>query len=168
AATLVPFAFAIAGLWTGDRRGWMRPALPWTFFGIMILGTGILMGGAWAYEALSFGGFWAWDPVENASLVPWITLVAAGHLMLIIKRDPKPGEQRSDSMFSTFLLTLITFILVLYSSFLTRSGVLGDTSVHSFTGDGMLPGLLLFMLTFITIAVAMLISDRGQRKFYVL
>ena len=168
AATLVPFAYAIAGLWTGDRRGWMRPALPWTFFGIMILGTGILMGGAWAYEALSFGGFWAWDPVENASLVPWITLVAAGHLMLINKREPKPGAQRSDSMFSTYLLTLITFILVLYSTFLTRSGVLGDTSVHSFTGDGMLPGLLLFMLAFITLSVAMLISDQSQRKFYVL
>ncbi|HRO99742.1 MAG TPA: cytochrome c biogenesis protein CcsA, partial [Flavobacteriales bacterium] len=67
AATLVPFAYAIAGLWTGRRSAWMGPALPWTFFGVMVLGTGILMGGAWAYEALSFGGFWAWDPVENAS-----------------------------------------------------------------------------------------------------
>ncbi len=168
AAALVPFAYAIAGLWTGDRRGWMTPALPWTFFGILTLGTGILMGGAWAYEALSFGGFWAWDPVENASLVPWLTLVGAGHLMLINRREPKPGQKRSDSMFSTFLLTLITFILVLYSTFLTRSGVLGDTSVHSFTGDGMLPGLLLFLLFFITLAVGMLISDRGQRNFYFL
>ncbi len=166
AATLVPFAYAIGGLWTGDRRGWMRPALPWTFFGVMILGTGILMGGAWAYEALSFGGFWAWDPVENASLVPWITLVGAGHLMLINRRDPKPGEKRSDPLFSTFLLTLITFILVLYSTFLTRSGVLGDTSVHSFTGDGMLPGLLIFLLFFIALAIAMMIGDRKQRGFY--
>ncbi|MBP7409780.1 MAG: cytochrome c biogenesis protein CcsA, partial [Flavobacteriales bacterium] len=69
-ATLVPFAYAIAGLWRNQRKEWMTPALPWTFFGVMVLGTGILMGGAWAYEALSFGGFWAWDPVENASLVP--------------------------------------------------------------------------------------------------
>jgi cytochrome c-type biogenesis protein CcmF len=66
-STLFPFVFAIAGLWRGDIKGWMRPAVPWAFFGVMILGTGILMGGAWAYEALGFGGFWAWDPVENAS-----------------------------------------------------------------------------------------------------
>lgn len=161
ASTLVPFAFAMAGLWRKDRTGWIAPALPWTFFGIMILGTGILMGGAWAYEALSFGGFWAWDPVENASLVPWITLVAAGHLMLVNKRKPT-------ALFSLFLLTLITFILVLYSTFLTRSGVLGDTSVHSFTGDGMLPGLLLFLLFYIGLSVMMLLTDLGQRKFYAL
>lgn len=161
ASTLVPFAFAIAGLWTGERRAWISSALPWTFFGVMILGTGILMGGAWAYEALSFGGFWAWDPVENASLVPWLTLVAAGHLMLINKR-------RETSLFTAFFLTLISFILVLYSSFLTRSGVLGDTSVHSFTGDGMLAGLLLFTLFFIGLSVFMLITERGQRRFYAL
>jgi cytochrome c-type biogenesis protein CcmF len=166
AATLVPFAYAIGGLWLNDRRGWMKPALPWTFFGVMVLGTGILMGGAWAYEALSFGGFWAWDPVENASLVPWLTLVGAGHLMLINQRTPKPGEVRSNSIFSTLLLTLISFILVLYSTFLTRSGVLGDTSVHSFTGDGMLPGLLLFLLFFIALPVMMLVQDKGQRRFY--
>ncbi|HNU56464.1 MAG TPA: cytochrome c biogenesis protein CcsA [Flavobacteriales bacterium] len=159
AATLVPFAYALAGLWRKDRTGWIVPALPWTFFGIMILGTGILMGGAWAYEALSFGGFWAWDPVENASLVPWITLVAAGHLMIVNKRKPT-------ALFSLFLLTLITFILVLYSTFLTRSGVLGDTSVHSFTGDGMLPGLLLFLLFYIGLSVMMLLTDMGQRRFY--
>lgn len=159
AACLVPFAYAIAGLWTAERRAWMAQALPWTFFGVMILGTGILMGGAWAYEALSFGGFWAWDPVENASLVPWLTLVGAGHLMLVNKR-------KETSLFSTFLLTMVSFILVLYSTFLTRSGVLGDTSVHSFTGDGMLPGLLLFMLFFIALSVAMLVQDKAQRRFY--
>lgn len=158
-ATLVPFAFAIAGLATGRLKEWMAPALPWTFFGIGILGLGILMGGAWAYEALSFGGFWAWDPVENASLVPWITLVGAGHLMLINKR-------KDTSLFTTLLLTLITFLLVLYSTFLTRSGVLGDTSVHSFTGDGMMTGLVLFMLSFVALAVAALNRDRMDRWFY--
>ncbi|HRH39105.1 MAG TPA: cytochrome c biogenesis protein CcsA, partial [Flavobacteriales bacterium] len=158
-STLVPFAFAIAGLWRNERKEWMTLALPWTFFGVMILGTGILMGGAWAYEALSFGGFWAWDPVENASLVPWLTLVGAGHLMLVNKR-------KETSLFATLFLTLLTFILVLYSTFLTRSGVLGDTSVHSFTGDGMLPGLLLFLLGFITISTAMLHPQRSQRWFY--
>ncbi|MBK8498897.1 MAG: cytochrome c biogenesis protein CcsA [Flavobacteriales bacterium] len=161
AATLVPFAFAISGLWRGQRTQWIAPALPWTFFGVMVLGTGILMGGAWAYEALSFGGFWAWDPVENASLVPWITLVAAGHLMLVNKR-------KETSLFAAYLLTLITFILVLYSTFLTRSGVLGDTSVHSFTGDGMLPALVRFLLIFIGISAALMHPDRAQRRFYVL
>lgn len=160
AATLVPFGYAIAGLWRRERSAWMAPALPWTFFGIMVLGTGILMGGAWAYEALSFGGFWAWDPVENASLVPWLTLVGAGHLMLVNKR-------KETSLFSALGLTLITFILVLYSTFLTRSGVLGDTSVHSFTGDGMLPALVRFLLIFIGISAALLHPDRKQRWIYV-
>ena len=160
ASTLVPFAYAIAGLWRRDKQGWISPALPWTYFGIMVLGTGILMGGAWAYEALSFGGFWAWDPVENASLVPWITLVGAGHLMLVNKRKPT-------ALFSVFLLTLLTFILILYSTFLTRSGVLGDTSVHSFTGDGMLPALVRFLLIFIGISAMMLHPQRSQRWFYV-
>jgi cytochrome c-type biogenesis protein CcmF len=161
AATLVPFAYAIAGLWRNARSAWMAPALPWTFFGVMVLGTGILMGGAWAYEALSFGGFWAWDPVENASLVPWITLVGAGHLMLVNKR-------KETSLFSALGLTLVTFILVLYSTFLTRSGVLGDTSVHSFTGDGMLPALVRFLLIFIGISAALLHPDRRQRWTYVI
>lgn len=159
ASTLVPFAFAIAGLWTRRVKEWMAPALPWTFFSIAVLGTGILLGGAWAYESLSFGGFWAWDPVENASLVPWLTLVGAGHLMLINKR-------KDTSLFSTFFLALITFILVLYSTFLTRSGVLGDTSVHSFTGEGMLAGLLIFLLSFVALAVAMLNRDRTDRLYY--
>ncbi|MEO5586035.1 MAG: cytochrome c biogenesis protein CcsA [Flavobacteriales bacterium] len=159
ASTLVPFAFAIAGLWTKRFKEWMEPALPWTFFGIAVLGTGILMGGAWAYEALSFGGFWAWDPVENASLVPWITLVGVGHLLLINKR-------KDTSLFTTFFLALLTFLLVLYSTFLTRSGVLGDTSVHSFTGEGMLAGLLIFMLSFVMIAVAALNTNRADRLFY--
>lgn len=161
ASTLVPFAFAIAALWKGRLTDWMAPVLPWTFFGVMVLGTGILMGGAWAYEALSFGGFWAWDPVENASLVPWLTLVGTGHLLLINKR-------KATSPFTTILLALGTFLLVLYSTFLTRSGVLGDSSVHSFTGEGMLPGLLVFMLAFVVLATAMLNRDRQVRWYYVL
>ncbi|MBK9759115.1 MAG: cytochrome c biogenesis protein CcsA [Flavobacteriales bacterium] len=159
ASTLVPFSFAIAGLWKNRLKDWMTPALPWTFFGIMVLGTGILMGGAWAYEALSFGGFWAWDPVENGSLIPWLTLLGSGHLLLINKR-------KETSVFTTLLLSLGTFLLVLYSTFLTRSGVLGDTSVHSFTGEGMLPGLLTFMLVFVLVATTMLNSDKQWRLYY--
>ncbi|MEL6277135.1 MAG: cytochrome c biogenesis protein CcsA, partial [Bacteroidota bacterium] len=85
ASTIVPFAFAIAGLWTKEHKEWLRPALRWSLFSAAILGTGILMGGAWAYEALNFGGYWAWDPVENTSLVPWIILVAGIHTNLIAR-----------------------------------------------------------------------------------
>lgn len=140
ASTLIPFAFGIAGLWKREYKAWMKPAVRWGFFSIMILGLGLLMGGAWAYEALSFGGFWAWDPVENASLVPWLTLVGAAHLMLIPKN-------KGFSLVTTFILTILTYFLVLYASFLTKSGVLGDSSVHSFTDLG-LSGLLVFYFSF--------------------
>lgn len=149
ALTVVPFAFAIAGLWKKKYNEWQRTALPWTFLGIMILGTGVLMGGAWAYEALSFGGFWAWDPVENASLVPWLTLVGAGHVMMIHKN-------KGQSLFATFFLALIAFLLVLYSTFLTRSGILGDTSVHAFTDLGMSGQLLVYLFFFLLLAIVLL------------
>jgi cytochrome c-type biogenesis protein CcmF len=146
AATLIPFAYAIAGIWTRQYREWIEPALVWVFFAVASLGLGILMGGAWAYEALTFGGFWAWDPVENSSLVPWITIVGAAHVMLI-------NRKKERSLFTAYFLTTISFILVLYSTFLTRSGVLGDTSVHSFTGDGMTEQLLVYLLFFVALTV---------------
>ena len=149
ALTVVPFAFAIAGLWKKKYNEWQKPALTWTFAGIMVLGTGVLMGGAWAYEALSFGGFWAWDPVENASLVPWITLVGAGHVMMIHKN-------KGQSLFATLFLALITFILILYSTFLTRSGILGDTSVHAFTDLGMSGQLLVYLFFFLLLSIVLL------------
>ena len=152
ASTLVPFAFAIAGLWTKKYTEWMKPALPWTYFGVMILGTGILMGGAWAYEALSFGGFWAWDPVENSSLVPWITLVGAAHVMVIQKN-------RGQSLIMTIVLTSASFILILYSTFLTRSGILGDSSVHAFTDLGMSGQLLVYLLAFVLLTIVLLIVN---------
>ncbi|MBL0049774.1 MAG: cytochrome c biogenesis protein CcsA [Bacteroidetes bacterium] len=149
ASTLVPFAYAMAGLWKQRFTDWMKPALPWTFFGVMILGTGILMGGAWAYESLSFGGFWAWDPVENASLVPWLTFVAAAHVMLINKNN-------GQSLSTSFILVIVTFLLILYSTFLTRSGILGDTSVHAFTDLGMSGQLLIYLLFFLVWAIVLL------------
>ncbi len=157
AATLIPFAYAMAGLIIGKIREWASPALPWAFFGMLTLGTGILMGAAWAYEALSFGGFWAWDPVENASLVPWLTLVGASHVMLINKKN-------SSALLSSILLVTFTFILVLYSTFLTRSGILGDTSVHAFTDLGMSGQLLVYMLFFAAQAVYLIIRNRHVLK----
>ncbi len=130
AATIVPFAFAISGMIHGEYKLWNNNALPWTAFAAGILGLGILMGGAWAYESLSFGGYWAWDPVENASLVPWLTLVAGLHTMIIYKATGR-------SMRLNILFFILSFTLVLYSTYLTRSGVLGETSVHAFTDLGM-------------------------------
>jgi len=161
ASTLPPFAFALAGLWKRDFTTWQKPALTWTFFSIMILGTGILMGGAWAYEALSFGGFWAWDPVENSSLVPWVVIVAAGHVMII-------NKNKGGSLFMTHLLSIASFLLVLYSTFLTRSGILGNSSVHAFTDLGMQGQLVIYVLTFIFICVILLIHDKLMRVSYIM
>lgn len=160
-ATLFPFAYAVSGVWTGRYREWIKPALPWTFFGISILGTGILMGGAWAYEALSFGGFWAWDPVENASLVPWLTLVAGGHIMLT-------NKNKGDSLVTAFFMVFITFILILYSTFLTRSGVLGETSVHAFTDLGMSGQLLLYLMFFIWLPSVMAIGNKIKKRNWII
>jgi cytochrome c-type biogenesis protein CcmF len=159
-STLVPFAFALAALFNRNYQGWQKTALPWTLFSILVLGVGILMGGAWAYEALSFGGFWAWDPVENSSLVPWLVIVAAGHTMII-------NKNKGGSLFTTHFLAITSFLLVLYSTFLTRSGVLGNASVHSFTDLGMTGQLVLYVLTFIFLSVALLLSDSLIRLTYV-
>ncbi len=142
ALVMVPFTFALAGLIEREHKAWIKPALPWAIMGVAVLGIGVLMGGAWAYEALSFGGFWAWDPVENSSLVPWLTLVAAMHLMLI-------QRNRGSVLVAAYFFTIISFSLVLYSTFLTRSGALGDTSVHAFVDLGLNTQLIIMLLLFI-------------------
>lgn len=141
ASTIVPFSFAIAGL-IKNRHEWTTPALHWSGFSAAVLGLGVMMGAAWAYESLSFGGYWAWDPVENASLVPWLTLVAGLHTNLIYKNS-------GYSLRTTYFFYIITFCLILYSTFLTRSGILGDTSVHAFTDLEMNTQLLLFVFIFL-------------------
>ncbi len=153
AMTVVPFAYAMTALIQKRITEWVRPALPWTFAGVMILGTGILMGAAWAYESLSFGGFWAWDPVENASLVPWMFLVAGAHVMLIF-------SHRGRALLSAFILSILAFIFILYSTFLTRSGILGDSSVHAFTDLGMTGHLLIYLLFFLAFAILQLFINR--------
>ena len=141
ASTVVPFAFAVGGLITKKYGEWVRPALPWALFSACVLAVGIMMGAAWAYESLSFGGYWAWDPVENASLVPWLVLVAGIHTLLIYKHTGR-------SLQTSFFLISLSFILILYSTFLTRSGILGETSVHSFADLGMNAQLYLFLYVF--------------------
>ena len=141
ASTTIPFCYAIAGLWNGKHKEMLQVSFPWALFSGAILGTGILMGGAWAYEALTFGGYWAWDPVENASLVPWILIVAGIHTHLV-------ARSTGHSIRSTYLFYIMTFFFILYSTFLTRSGVLGETSVHAFTEMGLERQLLVFTVFF--------------------
>ncbi len=149
ALTLVPFAYCMAGLWRNKPSEWIRPALPWALLGALVLGVGIMMGGYWAYETLNFGGYWNWDPVENAVYVPWLVLVAATHTMLIAKKS-------STGLKSAIILIVATFILILYSTFLARSGILGNASVHSFTDLGLSGQLLVYLMTFLVGAVALM------------
>ncbi len=129
ASTIVPFAFVIAGLWKKQFGEWTKPALPWALFSAAILGVGIMMGAMWAYESLTFGGYWAWDPVENASLVPWLVLVSGIHTILIYKHT-------GHSLRAAHVFFILVFGFILYSTFLTRTGALQETSVHAFTGEG--------------------------------
>ncbi len=149
----VPYTLAVGGLLKRDYTSWIRVATPWSVFGAMVLGTGVILGGYWAYETLGWGGFWGWDPVENSSLVPWLVCVASIHTSL---------SQRKTGAFvrTTFVLSLLTFIMVLYSTFLTRSGVLGETSVHSFVDPGMWVYwlLLLFIAVFVFIGFGLLFA----------
>lgn len=150
AATLVPFAFAIAGLWEREYKSWIKPALPWALFGAATLGLGILMGGYWAYETLNFGGYWNWDPVENAVYVPWLVLIASIHTMIVYQNS-------KTALKASIILVISVFVLILYSTFLTRSGILGDASVHSFTDLGLSGQLLVYLACFTLIAVALMI-----------
>jgi cytochrome c-type biogenesis protein CcmF len=150
ALTVVPFAYAMAGLWQKKYREWVRPALPWALFGAAVLGLGILMGGYWAYETLNFGGYWNWDPVENAVYVPWLFMIAGIHTMISFKKS-------ETALKASLILVVLMYILILYSTFLTRSGILGEASVHSFTDLGLSGQLLIYLLFFTFLAVALII-----------
>ena len=146
-AISVPFAFAMAGLAKRDFKNWINVSMPWLLFATGILGFGIMLGGFWAYETLGWGGFWAWDPVENSSLIPWLIAVSLVHTMLVTRRT---GGLIKTNIF----LAIFAFIAVLYATFLTRSGVLGDASVHSFVspGEAVYNLLLVMMITFIVLS----------------
>lgn len=157
ASTLIPFAFVVAGLWTKKSADSMKMVLPWALFASAALGVGIMMGAAWAYESLNFGGYWAWDPVENASLVPWLVLIAGIHTLLIYKHTGR-------SLKATLSFFIFAFWLIIYSTFLTRSGILGDTSVHAFTDLGMNLQLFLFMYLVIWLPGILFAKNKNQRN----
>lgn len=138
----IPFSFAIAALVKNQYNRWLKLALPWTLFSGMVLGVGIMLGGFWAYGVLGWGGYWGWDPVENSSFVPWIIIIAGIHSMIA---EEKTGKFKKTSL----MLCITAFIMVLYSTFLTRSGILGDASVHSFVDPGQ--EVYLFVIAFLSI-----------------
>lgn len=147
ASASIPFGYALAALWKNEYGEWVGRSYRWVVFSVTSLGIGIFMGGFWAYKVLGWGGFWGWDPVENSSLIPWLVGIALMHGMLF--------QRRKGALTKTnCALALLYFILVFYSTFLTRSGVLSDFSVHSFADYGLSTYLLVILLAFVALAFA--------------
>ena len=150
----VPFAFAIAALVTGRLgEGWLLETRRWALFSWSFLTIGILLGGGWSYEVLGWGGVWAWDPVENASLLPWLTGTAYIHSVLV-------QERRGMLRVWNLSLLVATFSLTILGTFLTRSGVI--ESVHAF-GDGPVGAWFLSFFGLIVVVSLGLIAWRGDR-----
>lgn len=150
----VPFAFAIAALITGRvGEGWLVETRRWTLFAWGFLTAGIILGAWWSYEVLGWGGFWGWDPVENASLLPWLTGTAYIHSVMVQERR---------GMLRVWNLSLLcaTFSLTILGTFLTRSGVV--ESVHAFSAGAVGPILLGFFALIVAVSVG-LIGWRGDR-----
>lgn len=151
ASTAIPFAFAMAALWRRQYDGWAARAFPWALGGFLVLGTAILMGGYWAYKTLGWGGYWGWDPVENASLIPWIfgTVLIHG-----LHMERAQGRYRR----ANYVFTFLAYISVLYGTFLTRSGVLADFSVHSFVDLGISGWLTLLLGGFFLLGLYLIVT----------
>ena len=144
-STMILFAFSMAALVSKKYDEWISGVFPYSLFVSLSLGAGIIMGGYWAYTTLGWGGYWAWDPVENSSLIPWLTSLVLLHGLIIQK---KHGGLVKTNIF----LAWFTFVLVLYGSFLTRSGILADFSVHSFSQTVINNYLVAFVVFFLAIA----------------
>ncbi|HEV7888665.1 MAG TPA: cytochrome c-type biogenesis CcmF C-terminal domain-containing protein, partial [Acidimicrobiales bacterium] len=150
----VPFAFAVAALTTGRvGEGWLGETRRWTLFAWGFLTVGIVLGAWWSYEVLGWGGYWAWDPVENASFLPWLTGTAFIHSVMV-------QERRGMLRVWNLSLLLATFSLTILGTFLTRSGVLD--SVHAFTESPIGPAILTFFGVIVAVGVG-LIGWRGDR-----
>lgn len=153
---VVPFAFAIAALITrelGDQ--WVRTIRRWTLYAWFFLGFGVMLGGGWAYVELGWGGYWAWDPVENAGLMPWLTITAFLHSVMI---QEKKGMLKIWNM----SLIILSFGLVYFGTFLTRSGVV--QSVHSFTASGIGPMFAGFVFVAMLFSFILLFTRRKALK----
>ena len=145
----VPFAFAMAALMSGRLDNeWITTIRRWSLFAWFFLGIGILQGGYWAYVELGWGGYWAWDPVENASLMPWLTMTAFIHSVMI---QEKKGMMKVWNV----LLVLISFCLSIFGTFITRSGVV--SSVHSFTKSSLGPWFAVFWVAVVILCLTLLV-----------
>jgi cytochrome c-type biogenesis protein CcmF len=149
ASAAIPFAFAMASLWRRDYDGWAARAFPWALGGFLVLGSAILLGGYWAYETLGWGGYWGWDPVENASLIPWMFGTVLIHGLYL---ERTKGRFRRIN----YVLATLGYMAVLYGTFLTRSGVLADFSVHSFVDLGISGWLIGLMASFAGLSLYLL------------
>lgn len=153
---VVPFAFALGSLLAGDYSGrWLRITRRWTLFAWLSLGIGIVLGARWAYTELGWGGYWAWDPVENASLMPWLAATALLHSMLLQER------QGMLKRWNIVLLTL-TYLLCLFGAFLTRSGLI--SSVHAYAKSEVGKHFSVFMIIIIVLTVGLLLSRLNRLK----
>ena len=149
ASLSVPFAFAIAALWKKRWDGWVVRAIPWALFTFLALGTAVLMGGYWAYKTLGWGGYWGWDPVENTSLVPWLCTVALVHGMFLQRAKKRHRKVN-------LIVACFAYLTILYGTFLTRSGILADFSVHSFIDLGITAWLVGILLGFVGLSAVSL------------
>ncbi len=146
----VPFGFAIAALWLRDTgKSWLDRTHRWTLVSWIFLGAGIFLGAWWSYEVLGWGGYWAWDPVENAAILPFFAATAFLHSALV---------QRKRGMLQAwnFMLVIAAFSLTLLGTFLTRSGVIA--SVHSFTQSAVGPAILVFLLVVVIASLGLFIA----------
>lgn len=148
-STTVPFAFAVAAMATGKLGdAWIRTTRRWALFSWFFLSLGNLFGAAWAYVVLGWGGYWAWDPVENAAFMPWLTASAYLHSVMI-------QEKKDMLKVWNMVLVILTFALTIFGTFLTRSGVI--SSVHSFTQSGLGPFFLIFLGFILVISIGLLL-----------
>lgn len=150
AGLAVPFAYALEGLFSNNHKMWTAAALPWALFSWCALGAGIFIGGFWAYKVLGWGGYWAWDPVENSSLVPWLVNGALVHTLFW-------ARLKAAAIKPAYFASIFGFVTVLYGTFLTRSGVLSDFSTHSFADEGVGGLLAGFVLLAISSGLILLI-----------
>ena len=149
-AMTIPFAFGIAALITGNLDdAWLRAVRRWTMIGWLFLSFGLILGMRWAYEELGWGGYWGWDPVENAGLLPWFTATAFLHSVMV-------QERRGMLKVWNVTLVIVTFFLTIFGTFMTRSGVV--QSVHAFGEDRALAWMFtVFMVLILTSSFALVI-----------
>ena len=144
----VPFAFAVAALWSGQLdQTWLHAVRRWTLIPWTFLGAGLLLGGKWAYVELGWGGYWGWDPVENSSLMPWLSATAFLHSAMI-------QERRGMLKVWNLVLVILTYALCIFGTFITRSGII--ESVHAFARSNIGPFFSTFLVVLLVFSLGLL------------